>query len=126
MTSLLPGGGLDARQGLIDALRDGHLLLQLLDAMTPGCVDWRRVHQPPLRPVLLRPHSIENCNQVMCFHLCIVVYLPQMQYSSHKQVMRLARGLLQLPLVNISGEDIVNGQRKLLLAVLRQLMRCFW
>ncbi len=39
------------------------------------------------------------------------------------QVVRIARQVLALPLVNIGGIDIVNGQHKLLLAILWQLMR---
>jgi hypothetical protein len=39
------------------------------------------------------------------------------------QVVRIARKVLAMPLVNIGGIDIVNGQHKLLLAILWQLMR---
>ncbi len=39
------------------------------------------------------------------------------------QVMRIARRLLGLPLVNIGGTDLVGGAHKLLLAILWQLMR---
>lgn len=39
------------------------------------------------------------------------------------KVVRIARRVLALPLVNIGGIDIVNGQHKLLLAILWQLMR---
>lgn len=39
------------------------------------------------------------------------------------QVVKYVRDLLQLPLVNICGEDLMNGQRKMVLAVLWQLMR---
>lgn len=39
------------------------------------------------------------------------------------QVVRIARQVLALPLVNIGGIDIINGQHKLLLAILWQLMR---
>lgn len=38
-------------------------------------------------------------------------------------MVRIARQVLALPLVNIGGIDIVNGQHKLLLAILWQLMR---
>jgi len=39
------------------------------------------------------------------------------------QVVRIARRLLGLPLVNIGGTDLVGGAHKLLLAILWQLMR---
>jgi hypothetical protein len=38
-------------------------------------------------------------------------------------VVGITRRVLALPLVNIGGIDIVNGQHKLLLAILWQLMR---
>ena len=37
--------------------------------------------------------------------------------------MHIARRVLGLPLVNIGGIDIIDGQHKLLLAILWQLMR---
>jgi hypothetical protein len=40
-----------------------------------------------------------------------------------EQVVRIARRLLGLPLVNIGGTDLVGGAHKLLLAILWQLMR---
>ena len=86
---------------LLAALREGHLLLRALDALSPGCVDWRRAHTPPFKPLLARPRSIENANQAI----------------------EVARRLSGLPLVNVSGEDIVNGERKQAAAVLWQLQR---
>ena len=83
------------------ALREGHLLLRALDALSPGCVDWRRAHTPPFKPLLARPRSIENANQAV----------------------ELARRLSGLPLVNVSGEDIVNGERKQTASVLWLLCR---
>lgn len=46
--------------------RAGYWLLRVLDVLAPGAVDWRAAHKPPLRPLLRRPQSIENCNQVRC------------------------------------------------------------
>ncbi|KAK9845228.1 hypothetical protein WJX81_000548 [Elliptochloris bilobata] len=90
-----------ALRSLAEGLRDGYWLLRVLDALAPGAVDWRTAHRPPLKPLLRRPLSIENCNQVV----------------------RIARRLLGLPLVNIGGVDIVGGRTKLLAAILWQLMR---
>ena len=42
---------------------------------------------------------------------------------AHGQVVTIARDLLGVPLVNIGGTDIVDGQHKLVLAILWQLMR---
>ena len=41
----------------------------------------------------------------------------------HGQAVTIARDLLGVPLVNIGGTDIVDGQHKLVLAILWQLMR---
>ncbi|KAK9901251.1 hypothetical protein WJX75_002456 [Coccomyxa subellipsoidea] len=88
-------------QNLTESLRDGYVLLRVLDTIAAGCVAWPSVHKPPFKPLLKQPKSIENCNQVV----------------------RIARQVLALPLVNIGGIDIINGQHKLLLAILWQLMR---
>ncbi len=56
--------GSNARSARRRALRAGYWLLRVLDALAPGAVDWRAAHRPPLRPLLRRPQSIENCNQV--------------------------------------------------------------
>ncbi len=58
--------------------------------------------------------------------LCHVPFegLPGLKRSVvHWQVVGITRRVLALPLVNIGGIDIVNGQHKLLLAILWQLMR---
>jgi Calponin homology (CH) domain len=65
-------------------------------------LQWRLVHVPPFKPLLRQPLSVENCNLVVA----------------------ITRDMLKLPLVNIGGIDLLNGQRKLILAVLWQLMRC--
>ena len=51
-------------QSLAEGLRDGYVLLRVLDALAPGSVDWRRAHAPPYRPLLRGPQSMENCNAV--------------------------------------------------------------
>ncbi|KAK9793174.1 hypothetical protein WJX73_004352 [Symbiochloris irregularis] len=89
------------RAGLFDSLRDGTVLLRVIDVLSPGAVDWRYVRKQPLKPLLRRVHSLENCNQAVA----------------------AVRRLLQLPLVNIEGLDIVDAQGKLVLAILWQLMR---
>ena len=51
-------------QNLVESLRDGYVLLRVLDTIAPGCVKWQAVHRPPFKPLLKQPKSIENCNQV--------------------------------------------------------------
>ena len=51
-------------QNLVESLRDGYVLLRVLDTIAPGCVRWQAVHRPPFKPLLKQPKSIENCNQV--------------------------------------------------------------
>lgn len=62
--STLPLNNCMCRLGLFDGLRDGYALLRVIDQLSPGTVDWRGVRKPPLKPLLRRVHSIENCNQV--------------------------------------------------------------
>ena len=49
---------------MCESLKDGRVLLKVLDRLNPGCVDWRRVRNAPSRLLLKRPVSIETCNQV--------------------------------------------------------------
>ena len=51
-------------QNLAESLRDGWVLLRVLDTIAPGCVRWQAAHRPPFKPLLRQPKSIENCNQV--------------------------------------------------------------
>lgn len=52
-------------QNLTESLRDGYVLLRVLDTIASGCVAWPSVHRPPFKPLLKQPKSIENCNQVL-------------------------------------------------------------
>ena len=73
----------------------------MLDAVAPGAVDWKAARAPPFKPLLRRPASIQNCNQAVA----------------------VARSVLGLPLVNVGGEDLANGERKQAAALLWQLLR---
>ena len=75
---------------------DGVPLLATMDAIKPGCVPWKKVKLAPKN----RHHVIENGNRVV---------------SVGRE--------LELVLVNIGGVDIADGNRKLILAVVWQLMR---
>lgn len=82
-------------------LRCGWLLLQVVEAIRRGSVDWSQAFQPPFKNVVRRIKSVENCNQVL----------------------QIAKEKLYLSLVGIGGDDIADGKRKPILALVWQLMR---
>ncbi|KAF4370349.1 hypothetical protein G4B88_013033 [Cannabis sativa] len=69
-----------------------------LDKISPGIVNWKIANKPPIKMPF---RKVENCNQVV---------------KIGKQ--------LKFSLVNIAGNDIVQGNKKLILAYLWQLLRC--
>ncbi|XP_047309978.1 fimbrin-2-like isoform X2 [Impatiens glandulifera] len=82
---------------VFEDLRNGWVLLETLDKVSPGIVNWKISSKPPIKMPF---RKVENCNQVV---------------KIGKQ--------LKLSLVNIAGNDIVQGNKKLILAYLWQLMR---
>nr|GMD23792.1 fimbrin-2-like [Ipomoea batatas] len=82
---------------VFEDLRNGWVLLQTLDKVSPGIVNWKIATKPPIKMPF---RKVENCNQVV---------------KIGKQ--------LKFSLVNIAGNDIVQGNKKLTLAYLWQLMR---
>ncbi|KAF5726553.1 hypothetical protein HS088_TW22G00232 [Tripterygium wilfordii] len=82
---------------VFEDLRNGWILLETLDKVSPGIVNWKVANKPPIK---LPFRKVENCNQVV---------------KIGKQ--------LKFSLVNIAGHDIVQGSKKLILAYLWQLMR---
>ncbi|KAJ6818563.1 fimbrin-5-like [Iris pallida] len=72
-------------------------LLEVLDKVSPGSVNWKHASKPPIKMPF---RKVENCNQVI---------------KIGKQ--------LNFSLVNVAGNDIVQGNKKLILAFLWQLMR---
>ncbi|KAK6780234.1 hypothetical protein RDI58_022418 [Solanum bulbocastanum] len=83
---------------VFEDLRDGWMLLETLDKVSPGIVNWKIATKPPIKMPF---RKVENCNQV-------VMIGKQLKFS----------------LVNIAGNDVVQGNKKLILAYLWQLMRC--
>ncbi|KAF2303805.1 hypothetical protein GH714_023501 [Hevea brasiliensis] len=73
------------------------LLLEVLDKISPGSVNWKQASKPPIKMPF---RKVENCNQVI----------------------KIGRQL-KFSLVNVGGNDIVQGNKKLILAFLWQLMR---
>jgi len=78
-------------------VRDGLLLLQLMDAIQPGVVDWSKVDRKPKNV-----HSkVINCNYAV----------------------QLGKSAFGFSLVGIQGKDLQDGIVKLVLALTWQLMR---
>ncbi|XP_076904900.1 fimbrin-5-like [Bidens hawaiensis] len=78
-------------------VRNGWVLLEVLDKLAPGSVMWRQATKPPIKMPF---RKVENCNQVV----------------------RIGKQL-NFSLVNVAGADIVSGNKKLIIAFLWQLMR---
>ncbi|KAJ4793876.1 Fimbrin 1 [Rhynchospora pubera] len=82
---------------LFEDVKNGWVLLEVLDKVSPGCVKWKQASKPPIKMPF---RKVENCNQVI----------------------NIGREL-NFSLVNLAGNDIVQGNKKLILAYLWQLMR---
>ncbi|XP_044501747.1 fimbrin-5-like [Mangifera indica] len=82
---------------LFEDVRNGWVLLEVLDKVSPESVNWKQATKPPIKMPF---RKVENCNQVV---------------EIGKQ--------LNFSLVNVAGNDIVQGNKKLILAFLWQLMR---
>lgn len=65
------------------------ILLEVLDKVSPGSVNWKQATKPPIKMPF---RKVENCNQVV----------------------RIGRQL-KLSLVNVAGNDFVQGNKKLIL-----------
>ncbi|CAL5195418.1 unnamed protein product [Lathyrus oleraceus] len=82
---------------VFEDLRNGWILLETLEKVSAGIVNWKIANKPPIKMPFKK---VENCNQVV---------------KIGKQ--------LKFSLVNVAGNDIVQGNKKLILAYLWQLMR---
>ncbi|KAJ5075757.1 fimbrin-1 [Anaeramoeba ignava] len=76
-------------------LRDGLIILKVIDKIEPGLVNWKKVNLDPINVF----KEVENCNYVI----------------------DLGK-LLRLHLVNISGQNIHEGNRTLILGFIWQAM----
>jgi len=81
---------------LFEDCKDGLTLLRVIDKIEPGTVDWKKVNKEPNNKF----KRIANCNYAVV----------------------LGKSL-NLSLVNIAGNDINDGNKKLLLGFTWQLMR---
>ncbi|XP_028803156.1 fimbrin-5 [Neltuma alba] len=82
---------------VFEDVRNGWILLEVLDKVSPGSVNWKQATKPPIKMPF---RKVENCNQVI----------------------KIGKGL-KLSLVNVAGTDIVQGNKKLIISYLWQLMR---
>ncbi|GAB2279838.1 fimbrin, variant 3 [Dionaea muscipula] len=82
---------------LFEDVRTGWILLEVFDKVSPGSVNWKQATKPPIKMPF---RKVENCNQVVDIGR-------QFKFS----------------VVNVAGNDIVQGNKKLILALLWQLMR---
>jgi len=83
---------------LFDDLSDGLVLLQTLDKVHPGIVDWKKVNKQT--PITSKFKKVENTNYVLA----------------------LAKSL-NFSLVGIQGSDITDGIKNLTLGLVWQMMR---
>lgn len=75
-------------------LNDDHLvhrwvLLEALDKVSPGIVNWKQATKPPIKMPF---RKVENCNQIVEIGI-----------------------KLNFSLVNVDGNDIMQGNKKLIL-----------
>ncbi|XP_022771704.1 fimbrin-5-like isoform X2 [Durio zibethinus] len=82
---------------VFEDVRNGWVLLEVLDKISPGSVNWKHANKPPIKMPFKK---VENCNQVI-------------QIGKE----------LNFSLVNVAGNDVVQGNKKLIVAYLWQLMR---
>ncbi|KAK4279182.1 hypothetical protein QN277_016929 [Acacia crassicarpa] len=82
---------------VFEDVRNGWVLLEVLDKVSPSSVNWKQATKPPIKMPF---RKVENCNQVI----------------------EIGRNL-NFSLVNVAGNDIVQGNKKLIIAYLWQLMR---
>ncbi|KAJ3084369.1 hypothetical protein BCR33DRAFT_717762 [Rhizoclosmatium globosum] len=83
---------------LFDDVEDGLVLLQAIDKVRPGLIDWKKVNRPA--PIASKFKKVENTNYVI---------------SLGKD--------MKFTLVGIQGSDIVDGVKTLILGFVWQLMR---
>ena len=79
------------------------ILLEVLDKVSPGSVNWKLATKPPIKMPF---RKLENCNQVI---------------KIGKQ--------LKFSLVNLAGNDIVQGNKKLIVGeffLTKLIDKCTW
>jgi len=91
--------GLDTQvSDTVSEMRSGVLILQVMDAVKPGSVNWSKVNMAPKNV----HHKVINCNYAVSLGLSKT---------------------FGFSLVGIQGKDVADGNAKLILALTWQLMR---
>lgn len=85
----------------MDDLRNGRILLKVIDRLRPGSVDWKNRYSDKLHS---RIHIVQNCNYVL----------------------EICKEKMNIVLVGIGGIDIVDGSVTLTLGLVWQLCKVYW
>lgn len=85
---------------LMQDLRDGRILLKVIEKLRPGTVDWNKRFSNKLNS---RIHIVQNCNYVL--EIC---------------------KSLGVKLISIDGVDIVDGKTTLTLGLVWQICKIYW
>lgn len=85
---------------LLTDLRDGRILLKVIEKLRPNTVDWNKRYSNKLNS---RIHIVQNCNYVL--EIC-------------KQ--------FDIKLISIDGVDIVDGKVTLTLGLVWQICKIYW
>lgn len=86
---------------LIDDLRNGRILLKVIERLRPGSVDWKNRYSDKLHS---RIHIVQNCNYAL----------------------EICKEKMSIVLVGIGGVDIVDGKVTLTLGLVWQLCKVYW
>ena len=86
---------------LMDDLRDGRILLCVIDRLRPKSVDWQKRYSDKLHS---RIHIVQNCNYVM----------------------EICKEKMNIKIIDIGGIDIVDGNVTLTLGLVWQLCKVYW
>lgn len=86
---------------LMDDLRDGRVLLKVIDRLRPKSVDWEKKYSDKLHS---RIHIVQNCNYAV----------------------DLSKEKMDVKLVGIQGLNIVDGDVNLTLGLVWQLCKVYW
>ncbi len=110
-------------------LADGVAILKVMDRIQPGVVNWKRVNMKPKN----RFKKVENGNYVVetakvCLFVCdrFLMYCMNFFFSffcDNNFLCGFVLKVMSLSVVNVGGLDIVDVNKKLILAVVWQLMR---
>ena len=84
----------------MDDLRDGWILLKVIDRLRPSTIEWKKVSDK----VKSRIHIIQNCNYAV----------------------EICKEKLHSVLVGVGGIDLVDQNQTLTLAVVWQLCKLYW